>query len=135
MSVNLLSSSAEEQENLAIIERQNAHLTEDHDKFSRSCPRLTDVERYSERQYTHYFLEEITYLDYHYCVNKTRLPGLWSLRSFCTLFRVSFFQEVWLMNEHCNLIWQDQIHAKCSQDYHSTEKRTIDTLCRISCTT
>jgi hypothetical protein len=52
MSVDL-SSSDEEQENLAIIERRYANLTEDQNKLdnlSRRCPRLTKEERFSERQ-------------------------------------------------------------------------------------
>jgi hypothetical protein len=102
MSFNL-SRSEEEQENLATIEHRYANLKDGQDKLynlSRRCPRLTKQERYRERRYTYYTLEEITYLDYMYCVNKTRLPVLCSLHSFCTLYRVSFFQEVQIINDH-----------------------------------
>jgi hypothetical protein len=49
--------------------------------------------RDTERWYTYYANESVTYLDYTYCVNETRLPVLRSLYSKRTLFRVSFYTE------------------------------------------
>jgi hypothetical protein len=75
-------------------------LKEDQDKLSSSCPRLPESEIYIERRYTYYTLEEITHLDYHYCINKTRLPVLRSLHSYRTIWRVSFYQEAQIIDDN-----------------------------------
>jgi hypothetical protein len=43
-------------------------------------------------------IEEITYLDYAYCLNDTRLPVLRSLHSYRTIWRVSFYKEVQILD-------------------------------------
>jgi hypothetical protein len=70
------------------------HLKKDQDKES-NCPRLPVTERDIERWYPYRFYanEYISYLDYTYCVNETRLPVLRTLFSNRTLFRVSFYTE------------------------------------------
>jgi hypothetical protein len=62
------------------------------DKLS-NFPRLPVLERNIERWYAHYANEYVTYLDYTYCVNETRLPVLRTLYGNRTLFRVLFYTE------------------------------------------
>jgi hypothetical protein len=62
------------------------------DKLS-NCPRLLVLKRDIERWYAYYANEYVTYLDYTYCVNETRLPVLRTLYSNRTLFRVLFYTE------------------------------------------
>jgi hypothetical protein len=68
--------------------------------LSRSCPWLPESEIYIERRCKYYTLEEITYLDYHYCIKETRLPVLRSLHSYHTKWRDSFYQEVRSINDY-----------------------------------
>jgi hypothetical protein len=63
------------------------------DKLS-NCPRQPVLRQNIERKYTYYTITKDTYLDYTYCLNKTRLPVLGSLHSHRTIWRVSFYKEV-----------------------------------------
>jgi hypothetical protein len=108
----------EEQENLPAIGYQYKLLRQDQDKISRHCPRLTEQERYSERWYKYYTLEEITFWDFTYCVNKTRLPVLRSLHCYRTILRVSFFQGVQIINDYSwysNINYLTAIQRDCFQ--------------------
>jgi hypothetical protein len=73
------------------------NLKKDQDKES-NCPRLPVLTREVERVYNYYTNEEITYLDYTYCVNETKLPVIRTLHSDRTLFRVSFYTETRVVN-------------------------------------
>jgi hypothetical protein len=95
-----ISSSKEEQENLPAIAYRYKHLRQDQNKISRRCPQLKEQDRYCERWYTYYTIEEIKYLDSTYCVNETRLPVFWSLHCNCTFFCVAFFQEVRIIYDY-----------------------------------
>jgi hypothetical protein len=80
---------------LAIDYRSNLNfknLKLNQDKLS-NCPRLSVIKRDIERWYAYYANEYITYLDYTYCANETRLPVLRTLHSNHTFFRVSFYTE------------------------------------------
>jgi hypothetical protein len=74
------------------------NLKSNQDKLSNTCPKLPVLKQNIEREYTYFTNEEITYLDYTYCVNETRLPILRKLHSNCSLFRVSFYTEIWIVN-------------------------------------
>jgi hypothetical protein len=91
-----MSRSKEEIESLLAIDyRSNLNFKNfqfNQDKLS-NCPRLSVLKRDIKRWYAYYANEYVTYLDYTYCVNETRLPVLWTLHSNCTLFRVSFYTE------------------------------------------
>jgi hypothetical protein len=99
---NLMSgklSSITEENDIPAIGHRYKDLKEDQDKLSSSCPRLPVSEKCIERRYTYYTIEEITYFDYRYCLNETRLPVLWSLHSHRTIWRVSFYQEIRILND------------------------------------
>jgi hypothetical protein len=49
--------------------------------------------------YNYYTNEEITYLDYTFCVNETKLPVIRTLHSDRTLFRVLFYTETRVVNK------------------------------------
>jgi hypothetical protein len=97
-----MSSSKEEQESLPAIDYRShlkfKHLKSNKDKLSNNCPRLLVLEQNIKHGYTYYTNEEISNLDYTYCVNKTRLPVLWTLHSNRTLFQVSFYTETRIVN-------------------------------------
>jgi hypothetical protein len=73
------------------------NLKKNQDKLS-DCPRLPVLKRESELVYNYYTNEEITYLDYTYCVNETKLPVIRTLHSDRTLFRVLFYTETRVVN-------------------------------------
>jgi hypothetical protein len=87
------------------------NLKHSQDKLS-NCWRLPVLKREIERWYNYYTNEEITYLDYTYCVNETRLPVIWTLHSNRTLFRVLFYTETRVVN----------IDGWYSNTFHLTER-------------
>jgi hypothetical protein len=91
-----MSRSKEEIKSLLAIDYQSQlnfkNLKLNQDKLS-NCPRLPVPKSDIERWYAYYANEYISYLDYTYCVNETRLPVLRTLYSNRTLFRVLFYTE------------------------------------------
>jgi hypothetical protein len=87
-----MSSKEDTEDYLPAIAYRFPNLKDDQDKFSRNCPLLAIPE--IEREYTLNTHEEVTYLDYKYCVNETRLPVLRTLHSQRTLYRVAFYIEI-----------------------------------------
>jgi hypothetical protein len=91
-----MSRSKEEIESLLAIDYRSQlkfkKLKLNQDNLS-NCPRLSVLRRDIEHWYAYYANEYITYLNYTYCVNETRLPVLRTLYSNRTLFRVWFYTE------------------------------------------
>jgi hypothetical protein len=97
-----MSSSKEEQESLPAIDYQShlnfKNLKPIQDKLS-DCPRLLVLKQSIDQEYTYYTITEVTYWDYTYCLHETRLPVVRSLHSNRTIWRVSFYKEVRVLND------------------------------------
>jgi hypothetical protein len=69
----------QEQESLPAIDYRShlnfKNLKSNQDNLSNNCLRLPVLKQNIEREYTYYTNEEITYLDYTYCVNETKATG------------------------------------------------------------
>jgi hypothetical protein len=111
-----MSSKEEEQDYLPIIDYRFPNLKYDQDKFSRDCPLLAIPDR--ERQWTISTHEEITYLDYTYCKNETRLPVLRTRHSARILYRVSFYMEVRVI---CTDLWGNDPYSEQGWQHESLE--------------
>jgi hypothetical protein len=112
-----MSSKEEEQDYLPIIDYRFPNLKYDQDKISRNCPLLAIP--YLEREYLRYGAEEITYLDYTYCVNETRLPLLRTLHSQRTLYRVSFY---WAARQVSIEVFENNRHLVNLGEYYLTAR-------------